>query len=234
MVEAANVTAGQSVLDIACGTGVVARTAADRVGGQGRVVGLDLNEAMLTVARRLRPDIEWRQADAAAVPFSDASFDAVLCQSGLMFFPDSVRALREMARVVTPGGRVAIQVWDRLEAQTGYTQLYEVVARHAGSDAVDLMATYFAQGDLDRLSASFRSAGLDVTETRTRLGTAVFDSLREFVTIEVESTPLFERISDEVYARIRDDAVKALGEFADRNGVAKIPISGHVITARPR
>src|SRR5688572_27748780 len=99
LVEAAGVAPGQAVLDVACGTGVVARTAADRMGGKGRVVGLDLNDGMLAVAGRLRPDIEWRQGDAAELPFDAGSFDVVLCQSALMFFPDRARALREMARV---------------------------------------------------------------------------------------------------------------------------------------
>src|SRR5829696_8555253 len=92
LVEAAGVAPGQAVLDVACGTGVVARTAADRMGGQGRVVGLDLNQGMLTVAGRLRPDIEWRQGDAASLPFAPGSFDVVLCQSALMFFPDRAGA----------------------------------------------------------------------------------------------------------------------------------------------
>jgi SAM-dependent methyltransferase len=93
LVEAAGVKPGQAVLDVACGTGVVARAAAGRTGGHGRVVGVDLNEAMLVVAQRLRPDIEWRQGDAQAPPFPDASFDVVVCQSGLMFVSDVVGAL---------------------------------------------------------------------------------------------------------------------------------------------
>ena len=94
LVELAGVAPGQAVLDVACGTGIVARTAADTLEGAGRVVGLDLNEAMLAVARRVRPDIEWRQGDAASLPFPDGSFDTVLCQMALMFFPDRARALR--------------------------------------------------------------------------------------------------------------------------------------------
>jgi len=86
LVAAAGVSPGHRVLDIACGTGIVARTAAGVVGDGENVVGLDLNEAMLTVARRVRPDLGWRQGDAARLPFPDRSFDVVLCQSGLMFF----------------------------------------------------------------------------------------------------------------------------------------------------
>src|SRR5918994_5588315 len=132
LVEAAGVVPGQAVLDVACGTGVVARTAADRMGGRGRVVGLDINEGMLTVAGRLRPDIEWRLGDAAGLPFEAGCFDLVLCQAALMFFPDRVGALREMARVTTSGGTVAVQVWARLEVQQGFGVMYEPFTRHLG------------------------------------------------------------------------------------------------------
>ena len=149
LVTAAGVAPGQAVLDVACGTGVVARAAADRMGGQGRVVGLDLNQGMLTVAGRLRPDIEWRQGDAASLPFAPGSFDVVLCQSALMFFPDRAGALREMARVATPGGTVAVQVWDQLEAQEGYAAMYAAFARHVGPEAGRLEGAIWALGDLE-------------------------------------------------------------------------------------
>ena len=88
LLEEAGVDRGHRVLDVACGTGIVARTAADRVGPTGSVVGLDLNEAMLIVAKRVRPDLEWRHGDAAEFPFGEGSFDIALCQMALMFFPD--------------------------------------------------------------------------------------------------------------------------------------------------
>ncbi len=94
--QAAGVAPGHRVLDVGCGTGIVTRTAADRVAPDGRAVGVDLNDAMLSVARRVRPDIEFRQADAARLPFADESFDAVLSQMALMFFPDRAAAVREM------------------------------------------------------------------------------------------------------------------------------------------
>ncbi|HEX2072320.1 MAG TPA: methyltransferase domain-containing protein, partial [Geodermatophilus sp.] len=131
----AGVRPGQAVLDVACGTGIVARTVADRLGGTGRVVGVDLNEAMLTVARRVRPDLDWRPGDAADLPFPDGSFDAVLCQMALMFFPDRTAALREMARVARPGGTVAVVVPASLDAQPAYRPFVEMAARHAGPEA---------------------------------------------------------------------------------------------------
>lgn len=231
LVDAAGVDGGRSVLDVACGTGVVARQAADRMGGHGSVVGLDLNDAMLTVARRLRPDIEWRQGDAADLPFGDAAFDAVLCQSALMFFPDRAQAVREMARVARPGGTVAVQVWGSLQSQPAYGPFVEVAARHAGPEAVNLLGAYWVLGDLDLVSALFEAAGLEVTAMRTRMGTARFGSVDQLVRTEVESTPLADRITAEVYGRILRDAREALGSFRTGEGL-DIPIRGHIIAAR--
>ena len=117
---AAGVGPGQRVLDVACGTGIVARTAAGLVAPTGSVVGVDLNEAMLTVARRVSPSLEFRRGDAAALPFPDESFDTALCQLALMFFPDPGAAVGEMARVVRPGGSVAILVPSALDAQAAF------------------------------------------------------------------------------------------------------------------
>jgi SAM-dependent methyltransferase len=232
LVDMAGVGPGQAVLDVACGTGVVARTAADRVGPSGRVVGVDLNPAMLAVARRLRADVEWRQADAAALDLPDATFDVVLCQSGLMFVPDVAGALREMARVARPDGTLGVQVWDRRESQPGYAPLIEAASRHAGPDAVGLLSTYFALGDLQMLADHFAAAGLEITGTRTREGAVRLPSLEAFVTVEVEGSPLVDRITPEVYATIRSEAVLGMGEYARSDGTASVPIWGHLVTAR--
>ena len=90
--DAAAIKQGDRVLDVACGTGVVARECARRGAA---VTGLDLNEGMLTVARRISPDIDWHEGDASDLPFEDGSFDAVTCQFGLMFFPEREKSLRE-------------------------------------------------------------------------------------------------------------------------------------------
>ncbi|MGH3647148.1 MAG: class I SAM-dependent methyltransferase [Micromonosporaceae bacterium] len=205
---------------------------ADRVGAGGAVVGLDLNQAMLDVAARVRPDLDWRRGDGAALPFGDASFDLVLCQAALMFFPDRVQALREMARVVRPDGRVAVLVPGRLESGGAYPRLYEVVRRHAGQDALDMLSAYFVLGDLDQLTALCEGAGLRVTETRTRLGAVRRGSIDEFVAAEVYSTPLGERLAADVYQRILAESREALAEYADGAGAA-IPIESHTVLTRP-
>ena len=231
LVEAAGVAPGQAVLDVACGTGVVARTAADRMGGRGRVAGADLNEGMLAVARRLRPDIEWHQADAAGLPFEDGSFDAVLCQSALMFFPDRVGALREMARVAAPDGTVAVQVWDLLEAQEGYGAMYGAFARHLGPEVAELGDAYWALGDLELLGSLFEAAGLTVTGVRTRVGTVRFGSAAEAVATEIDATPLGARIDPRPRRRILDAGVEAMARFVVDGGRVGLPIGGHLVTA---
>ncbi len=231
LVEAAGVAPGQAVLDVACGTGVVARTAADRMGGQGRVVGLDLNQGMLTVAGRLRPDIEWRQGDAADLPFAPGSFQVVLCQSAMMFFPDRAGSLREMARVAAPGGTVAVQVWDQLEAQEGYGAMYGAFATHLGPDATALEGSYWALGDLDLVGSLFEAAGLRITTTRTRVGTVRFPSASAAVATEIEATPLAQRVDQDTYRRILDAGTEAMRPFVVDGGRVELPIQGHIVTA---
>jgi ubiquinone/menaquinone biosynthesis C-methylase UbiE len=115
LLDLAAVEPGERVLDVACGTGIVARRAAARVGAGGVVAGSDVNEGMLEVAAATAIDlpvrIEWHRADATALPLPDGAFDVVCCQQGLQFVPDPPLALREARRVLTPGGRLALAVW---------------------------------------------------------------------------------------------------------------------------
>lgn len=235
MVGSAAVEPGNRVLDVACGTGIVARLAAESVGQEGRVVGLDLNQAMLDVARRLGSGIEWRQGDAANLPFSDDAFDIVFCQAALMFFPDPAAALREMARVVDPNGTVAIQVWDRTADQPAYRPFIEVAARHAGAEAVSILSAYFALGDLDALKEIFQKTDLEVAQVRTETTTMHFASVEEFVDIEVRSTPLGERLTEEAIGRIVSESwTEGLSPFVTEDGRLDVPIRGHLIKAHKR
>ncbi len=234
LVDAARIGPGQQLLDVACGTGIVARTAADLIGSTGRVVGLDLNEAMLTVARRVSPELEWQQGDAADLPFADAEFDVVTCQSGLMFVPDAAAAVAEMARVVAPGGTVAVQLWSAPDRQPGFQPLADSVARHAGPESVNLISTYFRLGDPDKFGKVCASAGLEVTGVIRLTVTLRADSIDEYVTTEVESTPLVEQLSQDAYDKIRADAHAALAQYCDESGALAMPMEVYLVTARKR
>jgi SAM-dependent methyltransferase len=119
---------GERVLDVACGTGVVARMAAPLVGPNGQVVGLDMNPAMLAVARQLPAPsgatITWQDGNAMAPPFTDGAFDLVLCQHGLQFFPDRSVAIGEMRRVLAPRGRALAIVLQTLARHPVYEALW--------------------------------------------------------------------------------------------------------------
>lgn len=232
VVEAAGVEAGDRVLDVACGTGIAARVAADRVGPTGEVTGVDLNPAMLDVARRIAPGVDWSQGDVGALPFPEASFDRVLCQMALMFFVDRPLAVREITRVVRPGGTVAVMTPASLDAQPAWGLFVAAVAASAGPDAVELLSSYWSAGNRDELTQLMTRAGLTVTHPITRTGTAVFDSLDSMITTEVESTPLAARLTPATYARIRVDAKAALAPFEAADGTARLPLVGHIVAAR--
>ena len=233
LLDAAGVGRGYHVLDVGCGTGILARTAADRVTPSGRVVGLDLNEGMLAVARRLRPDLEWRRGDAADLPFADETFDAVLCQSALMFFPDPSRALAEMARVCRPAGTVGVQVYASLDAQPAYRPWVEMVARQVGADALSLLGTYWVHGDVDALALRFAAADLEIVDVISRAGTARWSSVDEMVDVEIAATPLAERISDALHERILEESRVLLAAYTTESS-AEVPLVSHLVVARKR
>ncbi len=232
--EVASVKPGSTVLDVACGTGIVARTAADIVGPTGAVVGLDVNEAMLTVAARVRPDVEWRQGDACSLPFTDGSFDAVLCQMALMFFADRPTAIGEMARVAEVGASVAVVVPSALDVQSMFRPFVELAADIAGPEALSLLSTYFVCGDLDELTALLASPGLDVTVSRRVAGIYSAPSVDAAVRTEVESTPLIERLSEAQYQDLRERAAELFAPFIQADGSLVTPFECLVVAATKR
>jgi ubiquinone/menaquinone biosynthesis C-methylase UbiE len=124
---------GDSVIDVACGTGIVARVARERLGPEARIVGVDVAPAMLAVARRVAPTIDWRQGNAVALPVSaDEQFTVATCHQGLQFMPDKAAALRDMRRVLAPRGRIAIATWASLEDLPEMRELNATVERHVG------------------------------------------------------------------------------------------------------
>lgn len=228
----AGVQRGSAVLDVACGTGIAARTAAEIVGPEGRVVGVDLNQSMVTVAADVRPDIEWRQADVTCLPFDDATFDVVLCQMAMMFFPDRPSAVAEMARVVKPKGSVAIVVPSGLQEQPAFEPFVQLAASLTGPEAMSLLTTYFVCGAVGDLESLLAGAGLTVTETRSLVGTYAAPSIDAAVTTEVESTPLVERISDATYAELRRQTRALWRTYESPDGSLAAPFACRFAVAR--
>ncbi len=178
---------GERVLDLACGTGVVARQVSPRVGTSGSVVGMDLRPGMLAVARtRPRPTgapISWQQGEAGALPLADASFDLVLCQQGLQFFGDRLAALREVRRVLAPGGRTALAVWQGLHRQGLFQPLIEAEARHLSFLGVTLAqaATPFSLGEAEEIGALLERAEFQSIEIIPASQMVLFSAPDDFV-----------------------------------------------------
>lgn len=234
VLEAAGARTGQDLLDVGCGTGIVARHAAQRVGPTGHVTGLDLNQAMLAVGSRLRPDLTWQQGDVAAMPFEDDSFDVVTCQSAAMFFPDLVGALREMGRVTRPDGSVAVQVFDLREDQPAYGPWITMVARHAGEDALRMLGTYWVHGDRDLMRQRCAEAGLRVTAVHDHERPASFPSVPAMVLTEVNATPLAERLSQAELEAIIAESYEVYEPIITAGDERlTIPLTGYVLVATP-
>jgi ubiquinone/menaquinone biosynthesis C-methylase UbiE len=238
LIELVGPRAGERILDVASGTGIVARRAAPRVGTGGTVVGLDLNEGMLEVARvvssEIRPAIQWRQGDATDMSFEDGAFDVVFCQQGLQFFPDRPAALREMHRVLVPEGRLALSVLRSVEHNPGYVALAEALERHAGADAGAMMRSPFPSLSPDELRDLVKDAGFREVRIRLGIGSARFASVEEFLRQEAASSPLAGPIGalrDDVREALIRDLREALRAYTDDDGIV-FPIETYIASAR--
>jgi SAM-dependent methyltransferase len=236
MIDAAHIRPGDKVLDIACGTGIAARIAAQRVGSSGRVVGLDRNPGMLEVARRITTGIEWRKGNAESLPYTDETFDAVVCQFGLMFFTDRPIALREMMRVLMNNGRLALTVWDRLENIPALAVEAEVVERIAGPSAGDDLRAPFILGDRDKLTALLASVGLESASISTQRGKAHFPSVGSLLEADIKGfLPLGGiQLTEDQILKILSEGEQALSPYVTPKGTLEFDASIHIITATKR
>lgn len=236
LLERVPLRAGQCVLDVACGTGIAARLAAPRVAPSGRVVGLDLNEGMLAVARAHASEaaapIEWKQGDAAELPFTDAAFDVVLCQQGFQFFPDKPAALREMRRVLAPGGVLALSVFGSPNRYN--VALAEALAKYVDEKVAMRSLAPYALGDVDVLRAIVNVAGFADAEIRTSVVTRRVEPSQEWLLEDTGASPYADAIvaldAATRAAMIRDIAA-ALKDLWDVDSFA-VPVDVHLVYAR--
>jgi ubiquinone/menaquinone biosynthesis C-methylase UbiE len=225
LLSAAALEPGERVLDVACGTGVIARLAAERVGSSGKVVGIDVAPDMIEVARATpvpsRSAIEWRQGDAAAVPFPNASFDVVLCQMGLMLFPDKPAALAEMRRVLADGGRIALNTPGAINRPMEI--LAEALARHVNPDLAGFVHAIFSMSDPTAHEQLLHEAGFGGVEANVAVTTIRLPPSREFLWQYINLTPLGAVVSqapEKAQAALEADVVGHWQEFLERGAGA--------------
>lgn len=198
---------GDRVLDIACGTGIVARMAKDRLGASGRVVGIDLNPQMLAVARRVAPTIDWREGDATALPLRDEEkFDVVLCQQGFQFFLDPAAAAREAHRALVKGGRIGVSTWRPDEEFPVLSQLRHIAERHLGPIA----DRRHSMGEAGPLEDVLREIGFHDVRSKRLSRTIRFDQGSVFVRLNAMALVSMSAADSSLGNEERERAVVAI------------------------
>lgn len=234
LVAKAELRPGEAALDVACGTGAVTRVAAEQVGGTGRVAGLDLDPGMLEIAKRnTAAPVDWKLGDAQAMPFGDGEFDAALCQQGFQFLPDRMAGLREIRRVLRPGGRFTASVWSGFENNPGFQALHAAQLRHINPGApVSVSMSLTDSAEIRSLleEAGFGEISLETVSRRTR-----FPSAEAFAEAIAAGGPALGRAIAELKPERREafmqDVAASLSAYAGPEGV-EIPFEAHLFLAQ--
>jgi len=242
LIERTGPNPGDSVLDIACGTGAVTRLAAERV-VTGRVVGLDLNAGMLAVARSVpktgAASIEWLEGSALSLPFANNSFDLVLCQLGLQFFPDRPLALREMKRVLVASGRVALSVYGAIERTPAASAFARALDHSLGPDASRIKRAEHIFPLADEVGALMTREGFEHGTVSTVTKRITFPSVLDYVRFQLVATPMAGLLGDRnaveresIISAVASDTRSLLDPEMLRDGRLSFPQEAHVAIAR--
>ncbi len=231
--DAAGLKPGDQVLDLACGTGVLARNALPRVGNSGRVVGVDPGPGMLAIAAQIEPGVEWLAGTAEALPVDDAAFDAVISQFGMMFF-DRVASAGEMFRVLKPGGRLAVAVWNSVAANPAYVDITALLEELVSPAAAEALRVPYSLGNPDDVTGPLAGAGFSDITVNTMSDSARFPSARVLVEADLRGwLPLFDIVlTDAEIETVLAAADERLAGFVEASGEAVFPTSAHIVAAR--
>lgn len=238
LVDVAAVQHNEWVVDVGCGTGAAARYAAKAERTPTRVTGVDVSEAMIDVAQSL-PDvpgapIEWRQANATQLPLDTQSVDVTLCAQTLQFIPEKLSSLREMGRVLKPGGRLALSLWCAIEESPYFSVLVDVVATHIGTETAAGLNAAFALSDADDIHALLAEAGFEQIEIATSQLDLPLPKLTEFVPRHITATPMaagFSGASESIQRAVIQEVSERLSAY-EGDDHARVPFSSYMITGR--
>ncbi|MEM9562987.1 MAG: methyltransferase domain-containing protein [Actinomycetota bacterium] len=233
LLDRAGVTDGNRILDVGCGTGVLARAAVEWVGAAGEVVGVDLNPGMLAVAGRAATEVTWRQGAAEELPFDDDSFDRVLSQFALMFFADRDAGVGEMARVARPGTPVTVATWATLDDTPGYAAMAALLDRLFGPEVASAIEAPYVLGRPDDVT-DLLSTHLDGVTVEVVDGTARFPSIDDWVRTDIRGWTLADVLSDAQFDVLIAEARRDLARFADDDGRVRFTAPAVVATGRAR
>jgi ubiquinone/menaquinone biosynthesis C-methylase UbiE len=220
------------VLDLACGTGAVARVAASTVGPDGEIIGLDRSEAMLAIARRrVAPGarVDWRTGDAASLPFPDRSFDAVLCQQGFQFFADRQQALAEIARVLRRNGRLAFSIWCGPDRNPLGAALISTVDKCFGKAYGDIVRRPFSFTNWGELRSMIAAAGFRITNATIVTHDMYAPDARVFLAGQLGALPFDVARSNLPFEELTGELLDCVKRFVDGRGGLEIPFEARTI-----
>jgi ubiquinone/menaquinone biosynthesis C-methylase UbiE len=252
LIQLCNIRPSDRILDVACGTGIVSRLAIDYVDvSVGKVVGVDINPIMLNVARHCYAgkDIGWKEGSATSLPFPNEFFDLVVCQQGLQFFPDRLKALTEMNRVLVGTshsrgnkdcgyGRLVLSVWTSINDSPGFHILERLLQETISHEAATIMQLPHSLSDSTELISLVRAAGFGKILSKEVTKTISFNSVEEFVVRFTNGSMLAsyfydkKKVDDISRNKLLKGASRELSQFVDEHsGKLSFPLSTHLIFA---
>ncbi|TBW30008.1 class I SAM-dependent methyltransferase [Gramella sp. KN1008] len=220
------------LLDVACGTGIVARTARDKKIENLKITGCDINPGMLEVASEIDPEINWVKGNAENLPFENDSFEKISCQFGLMFFKDPVKAIMEMNRVKRKNGKIIIAIWDKVEANEGYFDLLQLVENIGGKDLGLILRSPFNLGDKDLIDKILKLSKTPGYELETIQSFVEFPSIEHWIDCDVKASPIADKITDQQYSSLQREAKKKLYQYVDDDQKVRFNMSAHILTLK--